>query len=97
MHTCFLTANPAPLPNPANGFAFLPPGRKDRGRNETSSALISNVSWPKTVGAYGTLFPFAAGTGSSMEIENLRHTNPLPAKCFLSSTRQAMYSLPWHA
>lgn len=39
-HTCFLTANPAPLPKPANGFAFFPPGRKDNGRNETSSALI---------------------------------------------------------
>jgi len=38
--TCFLTAKPAPLPNPAKGFADLPPGRKDKGRRETSSASI---------------------------------------------------------
>ena len=42
VRTCFLTANPAPLPNPAKGFALLPPGRKDRGRNEISSVLISS-------------------------------------------------------
>jgi len=35
-----LTAKPAPLPNPAKGFADLPPGRKDKGRRETSSASI---------------------------------------------------------
>ncbi len=38
--TCFLTAKPAPLPKPAKGFADLPPGRKDKGRRETSSASI---------------------------------------------------------
>ena len=47
--TCLLTVNPAPFPKPAKGLADLPPGRRDKGRNETSSALISYVAGPITV------------------------------------------------
>ena len=78
MHTCFLTANPAPLPKPAKGFAFLPPGRKDKGRNEISSALICNASWPAIVELTErlSLSPQALGALNG-DAKNLRHTNPL--------------------